>query len=45
MISPARIASPSNTHFHVRLELRVSRVRVPYVRPVIFITNGAGTRL
>lgn len=45
MLSPTRIAAPENTHFHVRLELRVNRVRVPYVRPVVFVTTASGARL
>ena len=49
MLSPTRLAhptaTPANTQFHVRLELRVSRVRVPYLRPVVKLTTRSGARL
>lgn len=36
---------PANTAFHVRLQLHVSRVGLPYVRPVITLTTRSGARL
>ena len=49
MLSPLRIAhashAPANTQFHVRLQLRVSRRHVPYLRPVVVLTNRSGQRL
>ena len=49
MISPARLAhqsfTPANTHFHVRLQVRVSRHHVPYLRPVVVLTTRSGARL
>ncbi len=47
MFSSARIASPgpANTHFHMRLQLRLSRYHVPYVRPVVVLTARNGARM
>lgn len=49
MFSPTRLAqhhtTPANTHFHVRLELRLTRRHVPYVRPVVKLTTRNGARL
>lgn len=49
MFSPTRLAqqhaTPANTQFHVRWELRLSSRRVPYVRPVVKLTTRTGARL
>lgn len=47
MFYAARIAhsGPVNTHFHMRLQLRMSRYYVPYVRPVVKLTAKSGARL
>ncbi len=49
MLSPTRLAhstpTPANTHFHVRLQLRVSRRHLPYLRPVVVLTTRSGARL
>ncbi len=36
---------PANAHPHVRLQLRVAAHLVPYLRPVVVLTNHAGARL
>lgn len=36
---------PVNTRFHVRLQLKTNRLHVPYVRPVVTLTNASGARL
>jgi hypothetical protein len=47
MLSPARFAtaSPANTQYHLRLQVRVSRFYVPYVRPSVRLTTKNGARL
>lgn len=51
MFSPTRLATtahratPANTQFHVRLEVRLTRRHVPYVRPVVKLTTRSGARL
>lgn len=46
MFATPRInTSPANTRFHVRLQVRVGVLRMPYVRPVVFTTNRSGARL
>lgn len=47
MFSAARITqpSPANTRFHLRLQVRVSRLGVPYLHPVVTLTTRGGARL
>lgn len=47
MFSAARITNPGpvNTRFHMRLQLRMSRHHLPYVRPVVVLTTRTGARL
>ena len=47
MFSAAHIANsgPANTQFHMRLQLRVTRFHVPYVRPVVVLTSRSGARM
>ncbi|MDO9353789.1 MAG: hypothetical protein Q7T55_08840 [Solirubrobacteraceae bacterium] len=47
MLSPARFAAtgPANTQYHLRLQVRVSRFLVPYVRPSVKLTTKNGARL
>jgi hypothetical protein len=49
MISATRLANPTmtpaNTQFHVRVQVRVNRLRLPYLQPVVFLTTRSGQRL
>jgi hypothetical protein len=49
MISASRLTrpnqTPANTQFHVRVQLRMNRLRMPYLQPVVFLTTRSGERL